>query len=73
MKKKYESKILQAIHEDAEGMHRLGLISDERMRYYDEGCLVQEPEANYETVSFPQESSSIRQESVTRISAKGAV
>jgi len=73
MKKKYESKILQAIHEDAEGMHRLGLISDERMRFYDEGCLVHEPKPKYEPVSFPAESTSARQEAVTRISAKGAV
>ena len=43
MKKKYQSKILQAIHEDAKGMHELGIISDERMRYYDNECLVQEP------------------------------
>jgi len=43
MKKKYQSKILQAIHEDAKGMHKLGIISDEEMSYYDGECLVQEP------------------------------
>ena len=32
MKKKYQSKILQAIHEDAKGMHKLGIISDTEMR-----------------------------------------
>ena len=73
MRKKYQSKILQAIHEDAKEFHDEGLISNERMRYYDNECLVQEPEATYETVSFPAESSSVRQEGVTRISAKGAV
>jgi len=71
MKKKYQSKILQAIHEDAKEFHEEGLISDERMRYYDNECLVQEPKPIYESVSFPTESSSARQESVTRISAKG--
>lgn len=49
MKKKYQSKILQAIHEDAKGMHKLGIISDERMRYYDSECLVQEPKPIYKT------------------------
>ena len=46
MKKKYQSKILQAIHEDAKEFHEEGLISDERMRFYDRGCLV--PESNLE-------------------------
>jgi len=31
-------------HQDAEGLHRLGLISDEEMLEFDEGCLVEEPE-----------------------------
>jgi len=43
MKKKYQSKILQVIHEDMKGLHELGFISDERMREYDKDCLVQEP------------------------------
>jgi len=43
MRKKYQSKILRAIHEDAADMHELGIISDERMREYDRECLVQEP------------------------------
>ena len=43
MRKKFQSKILQAIHEDAKGMHRLGIISDAEMREFDEDCLVQEP------------------------------
>jgi len=66
MKRKYQSKILRAIHEDAEGMHKLGIISDAEMREFDEDCLVQEPEPAY----VP--SSSGRTEHVTRISAKGA-
>jgi len=67
MRKKYQSKILRAIHEDAEGMHKLGIISDAEMREFDEDCLVQEPKPTYEAAS------SVRQESITRISAKGAV
>jgi DNA-binding transcriptional regulator YiaG len=37
------------IHQDAEGMHRLGIISDAEMREFDEGCLVKEPKTAYET------------------------
>ena len=66
MKKKYQSKILQAIHEDAKGMHELGIISDKRMREYDMECLVQEPQTTY------MPSSSARTEHVGRISAKSA-
>jgi len=44
MNKKYHSEILQVIHEDMKSMHELGIISDEKMREFDEGCLVQEPE-----------------------------
>jgi len=64
MKIKYQSKILQAIHEDVKGMHELGIISDERMLYYDNECLVKEPESNYEPVS------SAGTKQITRISAK---
>jgi len=49
MKKKYQSKILQAIHEDAKEFYEEGLISDERMRYYDNECLVQEPKTTRKT------------------------
>ena len=66
MKKKYQSKILQAIHEDAKSFHELGIISDERMREYDEECLVKEPEVTYEYVK------PARTEQIVRISAKGA-
>ena len=42
--KKYQSEALKVIHQDAEGLHRLGIISDKEMREYDQDCLVQEPE-----------------------------
>jgi len=70
MKKKYQSEILQVIHEDAEGMHRLGIISDERMRHYDEGCLVREPKTTRKSARS-QSSLSGAKPSV-RISAKGS-
>ena len=47
---KYRSDILELIHENARTNFKIGAISEERMREYDELCLV--PEANaaeYET------------------------
>ncbi|MCL2270049.1 MAG: hypothetical protein FWC24_01770 [Treponema sp.] len=51
MKNKYESEMLQVIHEDMKGMHQLGIINDARMHEFDEMCLVQEPESTYKTAS----------------------
>jgi len=45
--KKYQSEALEVIHQDAEGLHRLGIISDEEMQEYDRDCLVQEPATSY--------------------------
>ena len=70
MKKKYQSKILQAIHEDAKGMHELGIISDERMRYFDSECLVPEPKKTRKTAS--SESRSAGTVRNVRISAQGS-
>jgi DNA-binding transcriptional regulator YiaG len=42
--KKYQGEALKVIHQDAEGLHRLGIISDIEMREYDHDCLIQEPE-----------------------------
>jgi len=47
--KRYESEALMVMHQQAEGLHRLGIISDAEMREFDEDCLVQEPETAYET------------------------
>ena len=49
MKLKYESEILQVMHEDMMGMHRAGIISDAEMRKFDKMCLVQEPETTHPT------------------------
>ena len=46
--RKYKSDAFEAIHEDAMAEFELGLISETRMREYDEMCLVQEPETAYE-------------------------
>jgi len=44
--KKYQSDTLKVIHQDAEGLHRLGIISDKEMLEYDQDCLIQEPETS---------------------------
>jgi len=41
--KEYHSEALKVIHQDAEGLHRLGIISDQEMQEYDRDCLIQEP------------------------------
>ena len=42
--KKYGSEALMVTHQQAEGLHRLGIISDAVMKEFDEDCLVQDPE-----------------------------
>jgi len=39
---KYKSDILEVIHENATANFEIGAISEERMREYDEMCLVEE-------------------------------
>jgi DNA-binding transcriptional regulator YiaG len=68
MKKKYQSKILQAIHEDAADMHKLGIISDSRMHEYDRDCLVQEPKKTRKTTSLENRSAGTVRN--VRVSAK---
>ena len=48
---KYQSEILEVIHQEAEWMHRKGLISDTEMKEYDEGCLAQEPKSTPKVVT----------------------
>ena len=45
---KYKSDAFEAIHEDAVSMYEIGAISEEKMKEYDEMCLVKEPESAYE-------------------------
>ncbi|MDR3161855.1 MAG: hypothetical protein LBU28_09615 [Spirochaetaceae bacterium] len=53
MKNKYRSEALQVIHEDMEDMHQLGIISDGRMKEFDEMCLAPDPETAPEGL-FPK-------------------
>ena len=47
--KKYKSEIYKVVHEDAKACFEVGAISEERMRYYDEKCFVEEPKKVYKT------------------------
>jgi len=42
--KRYETEALMVMHQQAEGLHRLNIISDAEMKEYDEDCLIQESE-----------------------------
>ena len=46
---KYRSEIYEVVHQDAVEMFKIGAISEDRMRYYDKMCLVEESEPVYET------------------------
>jgi len=53
--KKYESEALMVMHQQAEGLHRLGIIGDAEMKEFDKDCLVQEPETAYEAETSKKE------------------
>ena len=44
---KYKSEIYEVIHQDALACFEVGAISEEKMREYDEMCLVKEAETEY--------------------------
>lgn len=50
MKKKYQSEILKVLHEDAQGLYKIGAIDEVKMREFDEACLVHDaPQSNTPT------------------------
>ena len=55
---KYKSEALEALHELMSDIHKAGGISDERMRFYDEGCLAKSTPAG--------ERASIKKSTATR-------
>jgi putative transcriptional regulator len=54
MKKKYDSEILEIIHQDAQGLFEIGAIDAARMREFDEMCLIPTPKPAKE-ISAPVE------------------
>ena len=53
--KKYKSEALMVIHQDAQALHRLGIIDDGEMKEYNKGCLVKEPKISNKTETFENE------------------
>ncbi|MDR1468126.1 MAG: XRE family transcriptional regulator [Spirochaetaceae bacterium] len=50
--KKYKSEAFEAIHEFMGDLYKVGGISDERMRHFDEACLVK-PAVPHTTAQEP--------------------
>ena len=53
--KKYYSEICEVMHQDAMADFELGIISEARMREYDELCFVEEDETEYKENSVIKE------------------
>ena len=54
---KYKSDAYEAIHENATAMYEIGAISEEKMREFNEMCLVQEPApTTYEVEKYEEPS-----------------
>ena len=70
MKDKYESEMLQVIHESMKGLHRLGIVSDTEMRKFDKDCIVPEPKKPRKTASSKNTSGGTKP--AVRISAQGS-
>lgn len=41
MSKTYRSKVMASVHETAADLHQAGLLNDDSMREFDEGCLTE--------------------------------
>ena len=54
MNAQYNSEAAEAIHESAQDLYEIGAISKDRMREFDEMCLVQKDETPTYEVENPQ-------------------
>ena len=50
MKRKYQSKIMEAIHEEAQALFEIGSIGEERMVEYDHACFISKPDKTPGTI-----------------------
>jgi putative transcriptional regulator len=66
-KKKYYSEALMVIHQHMEAMRRLGAVTDEEMREFDEGCLVPGPD----TAAAPQRAVSRQRAAAQAVTGRG--
>ena len=54
MKYKYESELLQILHEEWMDMHRSGIIGDEEMREFEKDCIIQVDKTGPEAENHPK-------------------
>ena len=54
MEYRYESELMQVIHEEMQDMHRSGFLSDAEMRKFDKLCLMKEPKTARKAEKAPQ-------------------
>ena len=53
MKQKYQSKILETVHEEAQALFAADVIDKERMTEYDQACIVSKPRKTPVSASTP--------------------
>lgn len=51
MEKKYQSDIMEAIHEEAQALFEAGAIDENRMSEYDQACLISKPNKSSKAVN----------------------
>jgi len=70
MKRKYVSKIMEAIHEDAFALHKGGVISREQMQEFDDDCLVKPSKKTSKQIK--SRTAALKRKTVTRKYVKAA-
>ena len=66
MKKTYKSDAFAAIHESADDLHKIGLMSDQEMQYFDDTCLETIPDYTPERVKFLREREELTQSQLAK-------
>jgi len=65
---KYESEILEVMHQEAIEMYKIGVITEARMREYDEMCLPS-PKAENKSSTVYDDDSSVNVEHISHATA----
>ncbi|MBL6928041.1 MAG: transcriptional regulator [Rhodospirillales bacterium] len=67
MKKTYKSDAYVALHESASDLHKIGLMPDTEMQYFDDACLETIPEYTPERVKFVRAREELTQSQMARL------
>jgi len=65
---KYESEIIEAMHQEAKEMYKIGVITEARMREYDEMCL-SNPKMEKKSSSAYADNNSVNVEKIKQATA----